>query len=139
MNTVGERIRFVRNQKHLSLEQLAEQAGVSKSFLWEVEQNRSGISGDKLVQVAGVLGASLDFLLVGKTAGSPVRSPTVEIPAELSEVAEELGLSYHQTLSLLEVNRSIVARRSNKPRGPMMQEDWRRLYEGVKGFLEETG
>jgi transcriptional regulator with XRE-family HTH domain len=35
--SVGARIRALRNQKKLTLDQLADQAGLSKSYLWELE------------------------------------------------------------------------------------------------------
>jgi transcriptional regulator with XRE-family HTH domain len=138
MNTVGTRLRHVRDQRGLTLEQLAERAKLSKSFLWEVEQDRSGISGDRLLRVANVLGASVDFLLRGDPSPAVAPSPVVEIPRELSDLAEELGLTYRQTLALLEVNQSIVARRSSKRRVMMAKEDWLKLYEGVKDFLEKS-
>lgn len=138
MNTVGKRLRHIREQRGLTLDQLAERAGVSKSFLWEVEQDKSGISGERLLRVANALGASLDFLLRGEPAPDAYRPPVVEIPRELSELAEELGLTHRQTLALLEINQSILARRSSKPRAPMAKEEWRKLYEGVSSFLEES-
>jgi transcriptional regulator with XRE-family HTH domain len=139
MNTVGERLRHLRDYQGLTLEQLAERSGVSKSFLWEVEQDRSGISGERLLRVANALGASVDFLLRGEPAPDSYQPPVVEIPRELSELAEELGLSHRQTLALLDINQSILARRSAKGRRTMMKEDWERLYEGVRHFLEESG
>ncbi len=137
MDTVGKRVRRIRTQMGLTLDQLAERAGISKSFIWEVEQDRTGISGEKLLRVANALGASVDFLLKGEPSQETFRPPVVEIPRELSDLAEELQLSHRQTLALLEVNRSIFARRSAKARAPMTKDDWRRLYEGVKSFLED--
>lgn len=61
----------------------------------------------------------------------------VEIPSELSEVAEELGLGHRETLALMRVNQSIVARRGKKPRAALSQDEWRRLYQAVKPFLED--
>jgi transcriptional regulator with XRE-family HTH domain len=135
--TVGGRIRLIRNEKALTLDQLAEKAGISKSFLWEVENNRSDISGDKLLHVANVLGASLDFLLRGEPAPTGYQPPKIEIPQDLGSLAEELALTYRQTVTLLEVGQSVIARRSSKKRTTMSKEDWRRLYNGVKAFLEE--
>jgi transcriptional regulator with XRE-family HTH domain len=135
--TVGQRLQHIRNQKGLTLEQLAERTGVSKSFLWEVEHDRSGITGDKLLRIANVLGASLDFLLRGEPAPPAYQPPSVEIPHELGELAEELGLTYRQTVALLDIERSIVARRSSKTRERKTKEQWRALYEGVKDFLED--
>ena len=135
METVGKRLQYVRTKQGLTLDQLAERAGISKSFLSEVEHDRSGITGDKLLHIANALGASLDFLLRGEPQPEAYEPPPIEIPRELGEVAEELGLSYRQTLALLDVDRSILARRSSKAHERKTQDQWRALYEGVKQFL----
>ena len=121
----------------MSLEALAENAGVSKSFLWEVENDKSGISGERLLKVANVLGASLDYLLRGERPAGMDEPASVEIPRELSQFAEERELTYPQTLALLEVDRSLVARRRREGRPHMSKQDWARLYEGVQPFLED--
>jgi len=137
--SVGQRLQYIRTNNGLTLDQLAERAGISKSFLWEVEHDNSGISGENLLRVANALGASLDFLLRGDPAPENYKGPqAVEIPRELSDVAEELGLTYKKTLALLEIERSIIARRSTKGHSRKSKEDWLKLYEGVKPFLEET-
>ena len=136
--SVGQRINYIRKHKAYTLDYLAKRAGVSKSFLWEVENNRSGISGERLLRVANVLEASLEFLLRGQAAPENYRAPAIEIPVELSELAEELSLPYKQTLTLLEISSSIVARRSTKSRERKTKDDWRNLYEGVRQFLEES-
>ena len=139
MESIGQRLQYVRANKGLTLDQLAERAGISKSFLWEVEHDNSGISGEKLLRVANVLSASLEFLLRGEPSPENYQGPpAVEIPRELSDVAEELGLTHKKTLALLEVERSIIARRSTKSHSRKSKEDWRKLYNGVKPFLEET-
>ena len=135
--SVGERLRYVRVQRGLSLEALAERAGVSKSFLWGVENDKSGISGERLLKVANVLGASLDYLLRGERSPGMERPPSIEIPRELGELAEEHHLTYGQTLALLEIDRSLVARRRQTGKPHMSKNDWARLYEGVRPFLED--
>jgi transcriptional regulator with XRE-family HTH domain len=136
MDTVGERLRHVRQQRGLTLEELATKAGLSKSFLWAVEQDRSGISGGRLLQVANALGASLDFLLRGEPAPEDYKPPVVQIPRELSDAAEERSLSYRQTIALLEIHKSILARRSTKSHHAMTKQDWIQLLDGVSDFLE---
>ena len=121
----------------MSLEALADRAGVSKSFLWEVEHDRSGISGERLLKVANVLGASLDYLLRGQRSPGMDEPQSVEIPHELSEFAEEHHLTYGQTLALLEIDRSLVARRRRAGPGHMSKLEWERLYKGVEPFLED--
>jgi len=136
--SVGQRINYIRKHKAYTLDYLAKRAGVSKSFLWEVENDRSGISGERLLRVANILEASLDFLLRGQPAPENYRAPAIEIPVELSEFAEELGFTYKKTLTLLEISSSIVARRSTKSRGQKTKDDWQILYKGVRQFLEES-
>jgi transcriptional regulator with XRE-family HTH domain len=130
---VGGRIRHVRIQRGLTLERLAEKAEISKSFLWDVEQG-SGISGERLLRVANALGASLDYLMRGE-AVSEHKPSSVEIPAELGALAEEMGLSYRKTVAVLDVDRSIKTHRRDE-RVVKDKEYWRRLFDSVKDFLE---
>ena len=135
LNTIGQRINYVRTQQGFTLERLAERAGVSKSFIWEVEHDRSGISGNRLLQVADALGASVDYLLRGASATETGEARPVEIPAELSELAEEMGLTFRETRTLLDVERSIVARRGGGPGGRKSKDAWRSLYDAVSPFM----
>ena len=135
METVGQRLRYIRDQRNLTLDRLGQMAGVSKSFLWGVENNKSGISGEKLLRVANALGASLDFLLRGD-APEHYEASAIEIPVELSELAEELGLTYRETMTVLEIDRSIVARRRPTGGGHKTAQYWQTLYNSVKSFLE---
>ena len=136
-DTVGRRINYRRTERGLTLEGLAKLAGLSKSFLWEVEQDRSGISGRRLLQVANALGASVDYLLRGEPVPQDYEPQSIEVPRSLGELAEELGLGYRQTMMLLDIDRSIVARRVSRPHGMKSKEDWRSLYDAVSTFLEE--
>jgi transcriptional regulator with XRE-family HTH domain len=62
--SVGARIRALRNQKKLTLDQLADQAGLSKSYLWELEnKNPPRPSGEKLAGIAKSLEVTVDYLL----------------------------------------------------------------------------
>ena len=137
-DTVGQRINYIRTQMGLTLEALADRSGMSKSFLWEVEQDRSGISGSRLLQVADALNASVEYLLRGGSAPKEYEPPSIEVPRSLSEVAEEEGLTYRQTMTLLAIDQSIVARRGGPPRATKAKEHWRTLYRAVKPFLEEA-
>ncbi len=62
--TVGARIRALRNKKKLTLDQLADQAGLSKSYLWELEnKDPPRPSGEKLAGIAKSLEVTVDYLL----------------------------------------------------------------------------
>lgn len=61
---LGEKIRFCRTQKGLSLDALAKSAGLSKSYLWELENRDSpNPSAEKLQSIAEVLNVEASFLL----------------------------------------------------------------------------
>lgn len=134
-NSVGGRIRFLRTKRKWTLDELAERAGISKSFLWEVERG-SDIGGERLLRVANALGASLDYLMRGVATEEEFKPSSVEIPAEVNAIAQEAGLTYRQTLALLEIDRSVMAHRRGVRR-VRDKEYWESLYEAVKPFLEE--
>lgn len=131
MPTVGERIREIREDHGITQDQLAQRSGLSKGFLSDVENGKRNIGSQYLLQVANVLGASVDYLLQGETRISPTREPVV-IPPELGRAAEELGLTYAATVELLEAQQSVVARRSSQGVRRLTVEDWKRLHEAIK-------
>lgn len=68
-STFGKRIYDLRKSAGLTLDQLAEQAGLSKSYLWELEnKNPPRPSAEKLASIAAVLGVTGDYLLGAETA-----------------------------------------------------------------------
>jgi transcriptional regulator with XRE-family HTH domain len=131
MPTVGERIRDIRLDLGLNQEQLAEQAGLSKGFLSDVENSKRNIGSENLLKIANVLGASVDYLLRGEISEMVTAQPTV-IPPELSQAAEELELSYAATVELLDAHRSVIARRSNKGLRTFSVDDWKKLHDAIK-------
>lgn len=131
MPTVGDRLREIRERRRITQEQLAVAADISKSFLSEVENNKRNISSQGLLRIAKVLGASVDYLLTGEAKEDRLKEPVV-IPPELSRAADELHLSFNETVELLEAHRSVVSRRSNKTTKSFTVEDWKELYKAIK-------
>jgi transcriptional regulator with XRE-family HTH domain len=131
MATTGERIREIRDKRGLTQDQLATQAKISKSFLSEIENNNRNVSSQALLRIANILGASVDYLLTGESKEATSKGPTV-IPPELSRAAEELQLSFNQTVDLLEAQRSIIARRTRKSAKNLSVEDWKELHKTLK-------
>ena len=75
---LGNKIRELRKQKKLSLEQLAELTESSKSYIWELEnKDDPKPSAEKTAKIAAVLEVTAEFLL----------SDSVTTPDE--EVADE--------------------------------------------------
>ena len=61
-NTIGNRIRKLRNDISLSQEQLALKAGIAPSFLGEIERNTKKPSIDSIEKIANALEISLSEL-----------------------------------------------------------------------------
>jgi transcriptional regulator with XRE-family HTH domain len=61
---LGEKIRAERKRLKLTLEDLAEKTGSSKSYIWELE-NRPVVrpSAEKISKIADVFGVTVEFLL----------------------------------------------------------------------------
>lgn len=64
---LGEKIRKERKRLNLTLDELAEKIGASKSYIWELE-NRPVVrpSAEKMSKLAEVFGAPVEFLLDDK-------------------------------------------------------------------------
>ena len=70
---IGENVRAARKSKNLTIETLAELAGISESFLGTVERGESSISIETLINLCQTLEVSADSLIMGKGL-SPVPS-----------------------------------------------------------------
>ncbi len=63
-NVLGEKIRELRKKKGFTLEQLAEGASSSKSYIWELEnKDPPRPSGEKLALIADALDVTTDYLI----------------------------------------------------------------------------
>jgi transcriptional regulator with XRE-family HTH domain len=132
MPTTGDRIQQIREKTGMTQAELAEKAHVSKGFLSDVENNKRNVSAQVLLKIANALGASADFLLRGAEEEREKPRGPVTIPPSLSRAAEEMDLTYSQTLELLDTHRSIIARRSNRSVKELTVQDWKNLYNAVK-------
>ena|ERR1700756_5650484 len=66
---VRDRIKLLRKKAKLTLDQAAEQAGLSKSYLWELEnRDLPRPSAEKLSGLARVFNVTVDYLLGGDLA-----------------------------------------------------------------------
>lgn len=68
----SERVRELRTKKEMTLEELAKQAGSSKSYIWEIE-NKPNIrpSAETAYKLAVALEVTVEQLLGAPTEGSP--------------------------------------------------------------------
>jgi XRE family transcriptional regulator of biofilm formation len=108
---IGKRIQELRSIKGLSLSQLAERAGVAKSYLSSIERDiQSNPSIQFLEKVSSVLNVSLDTLLLDNTSAEGNRDLDQEW-AKLVREAMDSGVSKDQFREFLEFNKW----RQNRP------------------------
>lgn len=132
MATVGERIRRLRMELGWTQDELAQKAGISKSFLSDLENGKRSVGAETLLDLGRSLGVSLDYLMTGE--GSGEQEEQARIPSALAHVAAEEGLSIRDTLALLKMREQITATRREVSRRSD-QVNWREFYEAVKKFL----
>jgi len=136
MARVGDRIREIRESRGLNQDRLADKAQISKGFLSDIENGKRNPSSDNLLRIANVLGASLDYLMKGEVQEEE-QTRTVQIPPELSIAAQQLNLSYSQTIALLDAHRSVIARRSTRKVKSFDVKDWIALHQAIREVFGE--
>ena len=119
---IADRIKKRREEAGLSLGQLAEDAGVSKSYLWRLENGEGEVrpSGRTLYRIAGALGTTMSELLGNEVL---VDDPK-EFPANLVRFADEHDLTARE--------RTMLAQIEFRGRRPQSVEDWEFLWNAIE-------
>ena len=103
-DVIGPRIKKYRTQKNLSLSELAERAGVAKSYLSSIERNlQSNPSVQFLEKVSSVLGVTVNTLLDEQSETNPQ-----ELDNEWTKLVQDAmksGVSKDQFREFLEFNK----------------------------------
>ena len=91
---LGHRIRQNRRVLHLTQTELAEQVGISLSFLGHIERGTRKASIETLVGIAAALNVSVDSLLVDTyipsyAAGNPARALAAALLSRIVKLSHE--------------------------------------------------
>ncbi len=136
LKKLGHTVRFLRQGRGWTLNDLAEKCGVSKAYISDLENGAAGKPNIQYVfSIATSLGVTLDQLL-NDAAPKPAdrskrRTALQELPPGLGELQAELDLSDDETVMLAQVNF-----RGNRPKD---KEGWRFLLEAIKMLGQRTG
>ena len=92
--TISGRTRELRDARGLSLQAVADRAGLTKSHIWELEQGRSrNPTISTAVSLARALGVSLDYL-TGLTNAAPSLHPeALRIACEIDALLTSRALT----------------------------------------------
>ncbi|AJD90447.1 transcriptional regulator [Jeotgalibacillus malaysiensis] len=99
---IGDRVKALRKEKKMSLTELADQAGVAKSYISSLERNlQKNPSIQFLEKIAPVLGVTVNSLLDPDSDENNVDSEWVN----LAKTAMESGISKEQFKEFIEFNK----------------------------------
>lgn len=114
----GERVRKRREQEGLSQAELADKAGISRTYLSEIERGRATNLSWKVVEgLAATLGLSIE-------PESSVEEHLDELPPGLEEFAKSRNLPPQDKLML--------ARLKFRGKQPMSPEMWALVYSAIE-------
>lgn len=122
-NTLASRLRKLREDRGLSLDELAAKAKISKTYLWELERDTAGTkkpSADVLLRIAQALSTTLAELLALATVKAP--EGPVEIPPSLAKFRDRMGDQI--------TSQDVQELAATKFRGsqPQTADEWHQLY-----------
>ena len=128
LKKLGARVRFLRQGKGWSQANLAEQSGVPKAYISDLENGEAGKPNIQyMFSIAVALDVTLDDLLED-AASRPARPrstvQTEDLPPGLAELQQELNLSSEETEMLSHLNF-----RGHRPKD---KEAWRFLWDAIK-------
>lgn len=94
MQTIGERIRYLREARGLSQQDLAVLASLQRGNISHYERSKVKPSAEAIVQLAAVLGVTSDWLLTGRQAIS-AEAGDAGSSGRLADPRQLLGLAEH--------------------------------------------
>lgn len=99
---IGDRVKKIREEKRMSMTELAEKAGVAKSYLSSLERNlQTNPSIQFLEKISSVLGVPMDSLLHDEVDTKSVDEEWLKIIKE----AMDSGVSKEQFREFIEFNK----------------------------------
>jgi len=124
--SLAARIRERRQEKGFSLDDLASRAGISKTYLWELEKDATGSkkpSADVLMRIASALTTTIADLL--SLPSVKVQQQQVEIPPALIQFQERMKL---QGAPLTADDLRDLAGMKFRGGQPQTADEWNSLY-----------
>ena len=124
--SLAERLRSIRESKGLSLEDVASSAGISKTYLWELEKDTAAEkkpSADVLLRVAATLSVTIADLLALATV--QMQEAPILLPPSLQEFRDRMK---QLNTPLSEQDLSDLALMKFRGGQPQTADEWHQLY-----------
>ncbi len=115
----GQRLRDLRKDRGLSLDDLAAKAGVSRAYLWKLEKKPDSNPSLELIEkLAEGLGTTIGRLLPGVVEYGD--EGDVEVPSSLAECQAQYQLTFEDVQDLARIN--------FRGGHPLNADEWYQLY-----------
>lgn len=135
MTNIGNRIKKYREDLKMTLPDLAAKAGVSKSYLWQLEEKKvENPTLDILVKIAEALDKTVAELTHGEPLIRPSGQPVRELPASLKKFIEQQK-KMNQPLTEDEIR--MLAGIHYRGKRPTNIEDWQTIYQVIKSVSKK--
>lgn len=122
--SLASRIRKLREDKELTLDDLAAKAKISKTYLWELEQDKAKKpSADVLMKIATALSTTLADLLSLETVR--IEEASVELQPSLKEFQDRMAA---QKTPLTQEDLRDLAVMKFRGGQPQTADAWHQLY-----------
>lgn len=124
--SLAKKIREERTEAGLTLDELADKAGLSKTYLWELEQDEAGVkrpSADVVLKIADALSLTIADLMGLPTV--KVQKASVNIPKSLVEFRDQQKVMGN---NLSDKDLRELAGMSFRGGQPRTAEDWFAVY-----------
>lgn len=120
--TIGQLIKRYREDKEMSLNGLAVETGIAKSYLWSLENDATATrpSAETLYKIAKALGVTMSELMNRKLLTEPPQG----IPPGLAEFAKEHGLPDSDVRMLAGIQ--------FRGERPQTKERWAYIYNAIR-------
>lgn len=118
-STLGKKVRQYRKDQQIGLTELARRAGISRSYLYQIESGESSPTVPVVKSLATALGATIGDLVDGEERAS--------IPDSLRAFAQEDDVKAGDL--------EMLARINYRGKRPDTAEEWRLLWRVIKASV----
>lgn len=139
MKGLGQRIREARSAKGLSLQQLEDASGISKSYIWRIEKSEERDetvrpSGDTLAKLANALGISAEALLTHHKGGLAVHHATLgrDVPTLPPSLVDYIALCKARGTPLDREKIQMLEGIKYEGSVPATAEDWEFIMQAIR-------
>lgn len=105
---VGERIRWLRENRDWSQLYLAEKLGIHNSVLSRIEAGKKGLDNDLLMKLAEIFGVSVDYILGRTDDPTPPESPKNKLPPLTEKDKRDIARDLEKIMASLESKEALA-------------------------------